>query len=244
MLLEFQIRIEIKKKLLVYNNLRNMKNKKWIGIILISLICLALIAIPFRHRIKNKLVSFYGIMKNRGRRVNNTTCTDCDKLFNDGINVHEIAYRHEGIREQQTDKGLIKLGKKNVLKEIESNDFYIVRDLTHSKPLLLPKAIDFLDKLSILYQQKCTEKNIDYACFEITSGSRSIESVKRLQEENGNAIEDSPHLRGKTFDISWRAFGGNKDQLKLFVSALSELKNQKKCFVKFERNGCFHITVI
>jgi hypothetical protein len=220
-----------------------MKNKKWIGIILISLICLALIAVPFRHRIKNKLVSLYGIMKNRGRRINNTTCPDCDKLFNDGINVHEIAYRHEGIREQQTDKGLIKLGKKNVLKEIESNNFYIVRNFSHSQPLLLPKAIDFLDKLSILYQQKCTEKNIDYVRFEITSGSRSIESVKRLQEENGNAIEDSPHLRGKTIDISWREFGENKGQLKLFISALSELKNQRKCFVKFERNGCFHITV-
>ena len=164
-------------------------------------------------------------------------------LFNDGINAHENAYKHESIKVQKTDEGLLKLAQKNVLKEIESNEFYIVRDLTHSQPLLLPKAINFIDQLSILYQQKCTEKNIDYVRYEITSGSRSIESVKRLQEGNGNAIENSPHLRGKTFDMSWRAFGGNKDQLKLFTSALSELKKQKKCFVKFERNGCLHITV-
>jgi hypothetical protein len=207
------------------------------------LVGLCLIAIPFRFIIKNKIVSLYGILKNRGRSINNTDCTDCDKLFNDGINAHKMAYRHEGIKEQQTDEGLIKLGKKNVLNEIESNEFFIVRNLTHSQPLLLPKAIDFLDKLSILYQQKCIEQHKSYLRFEITSVSRSIESVKKLGEVNENSIENSPHLRGKTFDMSWRAFGGNKDQLQLFTSALFELKNQKKCFVKFERNGCLHITV-
>jgi len=210
---------------------------------LIILTCLCLLAIPFRHPIKNKIVSLYGILKNRGRSINNTDCKDCDKLFNDGINAHKIAYRHEGIEEQQTDDGLIELGRKNVLKPIENNEFYIVRNLTHSKPLLLPKAIDFLDKLSMLYNKKCMENNVIYRQFEITSGSRSIESVKRLRETSSVAIENSPHLKGKTIDISWRAFGGNKDQLKLFISALSELKNQRKCFVKFERNGCFHITV-
>jgi hypothetical protein len=216
---------------------------KKLKIAIIILVGLCLIAIPFRFIIKNKIVSLYGILKNRGRSINNTDCTNCDILFNDGINAHEKAYKHEGIKEQQTDEGLIKLGKKNVLKNIENNEFYIVRNLTHSQPLLLPKAIDFLDKLSILYQQKCIAQNKNYLRFEITSVSRSIESIKRLQEENGNAIEDSPHLRGKTIDISWRAFGGNNDQLKLFVSTLSELKNQRKCYVKFEKKGCFHITV-
>jgi hypothetical protein len=164
-------------------------------------------------------------------------------MFNDGINAHEKAYKNEGIKEQKTDEGLIQLAKKNALKEIESNEFYIIQDLTHSQPLLLPKAIDFIDKLSILYQQKCKEKNIAYLPYEITSVSRSRESVERLGKENENSIENSPHLKGKTFDMSWSAFGENKDQLKLFTSALLELKNQKKCFVKFERNGCLHITV-
>jgi hypothetical protein len=201
------------------------------------------LAIQFGHPIKNKLISLFGIVKKKGRRINNADCTNCDILFNDGINAHEKAYKHEGIKEQQTDEGLIKLGKKNVLNEIESNEFYIVRNLTHSQPLLLPKAIDFLDKLSILYQQKCKAQNKSYLRFEITSVSRSIESVKKLGEVNENSIENSPHLKGKTIDISWRAFGGNNDQLKLFVSALSELKNQRKCFVKFEKKGCLHITV-
>jgi len=217
-----------------------MKKNK---IAIVILICFCLIAIPFKDQIKNNIISLYGKIINRSPRKNNTICKNCDILFNDGINAHKMAYKHEGIKAQETDKGLIKLSKKNVLKEIESNDFFIVRNLTHSQPLLIPKAIDFINQLSILYQQRCTEKNIDYVRYEITSVSRSRESVERLGKENENSIENSPHLWGKTFDMSWRAFGENKDQLKLFTSALYELKNQKKCFVKFERNGCLHITV-
>jgi hypothetical protein len=216
---------------------------KKLKIAIIILVGLCLIAIPFKDRIKNTIFFYYGKLMNRGRRINNTNCKDCDVLFKDGINAHEKAYKNEGIKPQKTDKGLIQLGKKNVLKEIESNELYIVQDFTHSQPLLLPKAIDFIDKLSILYQKKCTEKNIDYVPYEITSGTRSRESVKRLREESTVAIENSAHLKGKTFDMSWTKFDGEDEQLKLFTSALTELKNQKKCFVKFERNGCLHITV-
>jgi hypothetical protein len=200
-----------------------MKKSK---IAIVILVCLCLIAFKFRHPIKNNIIYWYGKMMNKGPRKNNTICKNCDVLFNDGINAHEKAYKYEGIKEQDTDEGLIQLGKKNVLKEIENNDFYVVQDFTHSQPLLLPKAIDFINELSILYQQKCTEKNLDYVRYEITSGTRSRESVKRLGKENENSIKNSPHLRGKTFDMSWGAFGGNEAQFKLFKSALSELKNQ------------------
>jgi hypothetical protein len=87
---------------------------------LIILICLSILAIRFQHPIKNKLISLFGIMKHKGRRINNADCTNCDILFNDGINAHEKAYKHEGIKEQQTAEGLIKLGKKNELKNIEN----------------------------------------------------------------------------------------------------------------------------
>jgi len=217
-----------------------MKKSK---IAIVILVCLCLLAFKYRHPIKNNIIYWYGKMMNRGPRKNNTICKNCDVLFNDGINAHEKAYKYEGIKEQDTDEGLFQLGKKNMLKEIESNDFYVVQDFTHSQALLLPKAIDFLNELSILYQQKCTEKNIDYVPFEITSGTRSKESVARLGKENENSIENSPHLKGKTFDMSWTKFDGEDAQLNLFTSALTEIKNQKKCFVKFERNGCLHITV-
>jgi uncharacterized protein YcbK (DUF882 family) len=179
-----------------------------------------------------------------GEKLGGTAkCQGCETLFNDGIKAHEKAYQNEGIAVQHTDAGLFKLEQKSILKNIESNDLYIVRDFNHSQPMLLPKAIMYLDKLSILYKQKCMANHTKYVRFDITSATRSIKSVKKLSKENPNAIMNSAHLKGKTFDISYGAFFGYKKQLKLFIEALSELKNQKKCFVKYERNGCLHITV-
>ena len=217
--------------------------KKIISIFFIFLLFLILLAIPFRHRIKNRIVFYYGKLKSKINGSGMATCQDCDTLFKDNIQVQEKAYRKEGIAEQETDEGLLKLEQKGILKNIESNDFYIVQNFHNSQPLLLPKAILFLDNLSNLYKQKCTDSNNNYVPFEITSATRSKNSIEDLKKENANAIKNSAHLRGKTFDISYGAFTENKIQLKLFVKTLSELKNQNKCFIKYERNGCLHITV-
>ncbi len=204
---------------------------------------LFLLALPFRHQLKTRFLFYYGAIKYRLGGHGPIACENCDVLFVDGIKAHEIAYQKEGIKTQENDKGLLKLKQKGVLKEIETNDDYIVRRLSHSQPILLPKAIRFLNSLSDLYQQKCLENQLSYFPFEITSGTRSIASVKRLSEDNENAIPNSPHLHGKTFDVSYGSFFGNKPQRKQFIAALSELRKQNKCFVKYERNGCLHITV-
>lgn len=58
-----------------------------------------------------------------------------------------------------------------------------------------------------------------------------------------NSIKNSAHLHGKTFDVSYAAFTSNSRQLGLFIETISLLRRQNKCYVKFERNGCLHITV-
>ena len=179
----------------------------------------------------------------RDQRKDNFSCNNCQNLFDDDVKTHQIAYTNEGIKPQKNDDGLNILSQKGVLKNIESNDSYLVRKLDHSKPLLMKKAVLFLDKLSMNYKQKCEMSHLYYIPFEITSATRTIQSVGKLSKSNNNAIENSAHLRGKTFDISYRAFSGYEKQLDLFISALNELKQQKKCYVKYERNGCLHITV-
>jgi uncharacterized protein YcbK (DUF882 family) len=195
----------------------------------------------FRHQIKRLYGQYFG----GGRKGTNIAaeCDGCSGLFTDGIAQHDKAYKSEGIDSQKSDEDLAQLQKNGVLQYIESNDKYIVRDMEHGSPLLLPDAVQFLDKLANLYQSKCTANELSYTPFEITSATRSIVSVEKLREENPNAIKNSPHLHGKTFDMSYRAFGSDKKQLKQYVAALSELRNQGECFVKFEKNGCLHITV-
>ena len=217
--------------------------KKYLLIFTISIFIIFLIALPFRHTIKNRIIFYYGIIKSRVNGTGKAKCKDCDTLFRDGIAVHQKAYQNEGIIEQESDERLLNLEKSGTLKKIASNEFYIVRNFKHSKPILLPKAVLFLNTLSGVYHQKCLNSKKNYVPFEITSATRSKKAIRELQLHNRNAIENSAHLRGKTFDVSYASFTENNAQLKLFISSLSELKNQNKCFIKYERNGCLHITV-
>lgn len=200
------------------------------------------ILFPYRYRIKNKAVAFFSDGK-----INNPSsapCESCNQLFTDGIAAHERAYKKEGIKSQKDSQGLRNLESVGVLKKITTNDYYIVRDMDHSDPLLLTKAVDLLNNIGRLYKSEIDKAGLKYVPFEITSATRTIESVKRLQKGNENAIKNSAHLKGKTFDIGYINFANYPQQRALFIQVLKSFKEEKKCFVKFEvSQKCFHLTV-
>lgn len=171
------------------------------------------------------------------------SCPDCHILFVDDVATHAQAYGEEGIAPQKDFKGLDRLMESGKLVKISSNKYYVVRNAQFSKPYILPIGECFIRELSKKYAKQCETEKIEYIPFTISSVTRSIESVESLSEDNGNAIKNSAHLKGKTFDVSWRAFSKNKSQTKAFISVLAELNKKYKCFVKFENNGCLHITV-
>lgn len=190
---------------------------------------------------KNNITSLFA-----NKKTNTVTgtgqCKNCSELFNDGVAVHEQAYVNEGIIPVDTDEEIVALFNEGVLVEIATNDYYKVNNLEHSQPYILPKAKKFIDNLADTYATYCALDSLTYIPFTITSVTRSKQSVNKLMRGNSNAIENSAHLKGKTFDMSYSAFNGNKKQLQQFVDALNTLHTQQKCFVKFERNGCLHIT--
>lgn len=196
---------------------------------------------PYRYRVKNKVVAFFSSGK-----INNPSsapCESCDQLFTDGIAAHEHAYKKEGIKSQKNSQGLRKLESKGVLKKITTNDYYIVRDMDHSDPLLLTKAVDLLNNFGSVYKNEVDKAGLTYVPFEITSATRTTESVKRLRKGNGNAKKNSVHLKGKTFDIGYINFADYPQQRALFIQVLKSFNEEKKCFVKFEvSQKCFHIT--
>jgi uncharacterized protein YcbK (DUF882 family) len=164
-------------------------------------------------------------------------------MFTDGVAEHKKAYQNEGIEAQQTNNDLYGLYKKNKLTKIESNNLFFVRNLTHSKPYILPKASNFIYKICKEYKDDCEKMNLEYIPVLITSVTRTIESVNKLRTTNGNAIKESAHLNGKTFDISYVHFGNNDKQMGILTNILKKYNTEKLCFVKYERNGCLHVTV-
>jgi len=214
-------------------------NKKLL-IFLAAILIILILLFLFRRPIMRQFHKFFG---NNNRQME-SSCPNCGQLFTDVVAVQNQAYMGSGIQPQENFDDLYTLEQKGKLKEVKSGDDYTIDNLSFSVPLLDPEAIQFLDVLSKRYREKCLQSKLNFAPFRISSLTRSIESLRKLKKNNGNAIESSGHLRGKTFDISYNTPKEELAQKKLFIKALSELRSEGRCYVKYEINQrCLHITV-
>lgn len=139
------------------------------------------------------------------------------------------------------------------LVEVKSNSWYKVDTLYHSKPYLVPEASLLLTYISRRFDQLQDEEGVKTKVRPIvTSLLRNKSQVGRLRRVNRNATENSCHLYGTTFDLSYCRFVTNDGEevmdngkyKQLLALALYELRFEGLCYVKYERRPpCFHITV-
>ena len=198
------------------------------------------------------LVAFFsscGKDKDNSGLVHIRTFSGFSRNFNDLHPKHLAAARKIGIdpvkdrKEAKKTRGLV---------EIESNKYYLVEELTHSIPFLVKKADKLLEKIGEDFQDSLVSKNAPRYKIIVTSVTRTEQDVKKLRRSNVNASENSAHLYGTTFDLSYYRFekirrrGPNltNTQLKsVLAEVLKALQKQKECYIKYEVNQhCFHIT--
>lgn len=138
------------------------------------------------------------------------------------------------------------------LRKIASCDAYMLDNLTHSLPYLVPEAEDLLRTIGYNFIDSLASRGGSGYKIKVTSVLRTPSTVKRLKRVNKNATDSSTHQFGTTFDISWAKFAcsdtskviNDGDLKNLLAEVLLDLKKQKRCMVKFERKSpCFHITV-
>ena len=234
---------EFRKLSSLISSIKIMRFNRYFIIIILTGLVVLFITYPFLYRIKRVIqgtIEYYSSVN----RSNNGVCPNCEVIFVDNVKKQEEAYKKEGIKPQKNIRGLKKLLRSGKLKTVKTNEFYIINDLDHSSTYLMPKAVVFIRDLFKIYNNKCNKKTIPFVPFTISSITRTKTDVLKLMHVNKNAIPNSSHLKGKTFDVNYLAFKQNKNQTKCFIAALSELRKKNRCFVKFERNGCLHITVI
>ena len=118
-------------------------------------------------------------------------------------------------------------------------------------PYLVPKAAKLLGDIGKAFRDTVKARGGKEYRIKVTSLMRSSYSVSRLKRRNRAATENSCHLYGTTFDISWTNFDCRDSS---YVVSLEDLKNilaevvydkreQGRCYAIFERKrGCFHIT--
>lgn len=173
------------------------------------------------------------------------------------INDVQIAYaKRHGISPQATRRDLERQASERMV-YVGSNPYYHVEELKRSVPYLVPRAALLLQKIGRNFMDSLFLKHIPPAHFIVTSVTRSIEDVAKLQNYNRNASANSCHFYGTTFDISYNRYQpisrpdgttvrlARSDSLKWVLSeVLNDLRKQGACNVKYEvHQSCFHITV-
>jgi len=81
--------------------------------------------------------------------------------------------------------------------------------------------------------------------------TRTSENVRGLGRYNSNASENSPHLNGNAFDISYAQFSFIKLNVtecdkwymkEALAEVIWQVRKENQCWATYERNqGCFHI---
>lgn len=105
-------------------------------------------------------------------------------------------------------------------------------------PYLTPAAADLLEEVRKRFQAA----EAIPTQLRLTSCMRTIQSVKGLKRWNPNSVENSCHLYGTTFDLSYSRMTAKEKQM--LAQVLYELQQGGYCYVKYERKQpCFHVTV-
>ncbi|MGB8491271.1 MAG: DUF5715 family protein [Bacteroidales bacterium] len=137
------------------------------------------------------------------------------------------------------------------LVRIKGRRRYKIENMAYSYPFLTRDSKKLLDEIGRRFSKKVKSDGLMGSRFIITSMTRTSDNLTSLGRTNMNASDNSPHLNGNAFDISYARFSFRK----LFVTecdkwymkeALAEviwqLNKEKKCWATFERNqGCFHV---
>ena len=178
-----------------------------------------------------------------------------DTCFPDSNHVQLLAARHWGVtpvlnREEAEHR-------KSELVYMGCSPYYHVDPLHQSIPYLVPRAAILLQDIGRAFYDSLHIKGIPLQQFIVTSVLRTKTDVMHLRQFNGNATENSCHLFGTTFDISYTRYSPlsvpgedtrravRDDTLKYILSeVLRDARLQERCYVKYEKKQkCFHITV-
>jgi len=203
---------------------------------------LCFIIIPKPHRAA--LISFFS-----------KECRNYQQVFsrklNDRIPEYTIYASLTGIEKCEDANDIGNRILSGQLCRVKNGRSYKVEIMAYSYPYLTPDSKKLLNEIAGRFRKKVRKDGLMGSRFTITSMTRTSENIKDLGKTNINSSENSPHINGNAFDISYSRFLFRK----LYVTecdkwymkeALAEiiwqLKEEKKCWATYEKNqGCYHV---
>ncbi len=171
-------------------------------------------------------------------------------LFNDSNALQLNAAQANGINPITDIKSAFHL--KRPILHITTCDVYYVDSMRYAMPYLVPKAAQLLHDIGKAFQDTIKARGGKAYRIRVNSLLRTEHTVSKLRKRNAAATEQSCHLYGTTFDISWTKFDCMDESYKISLESLKNIlaeiiynyREAGKCYAIYERKqGCFHITV-
>ena len=177
-------------------------------------------------------------------------------LFNDQNGVQLKSAAKLGIKQPLKNREAVNKVKDGLVR-VRDNSYYTIANLTHSIPYLTDGAAELLDMIGKNFLDSLHSKGLNPNRIIVTSVLRTQEDIKKLQKSgNPNAVSNSAHCYATTFDITYAYYNKTwfknfrfcesidvETSKKVLGEVLRDLRNQKKCYVKYEvKQRCFHIT--
>jgi hypothetical protein len=176
---------------------------------------------------------------------------DYSRRLNDRILDYGAEAKRRGIVPCANDGDLNDRISHGELVRVRTGNLYIIEKMTYSIPYVTRDTRKLLDEIAQRLRDKASAKGLKGTRFIVTSMTRKTENVKMLRRLNGNSSENSPHLYGNAFDISYKRITARKLVLtncdkKFLKDALAEviweLKQEKRCWATYERmQSCYHV---
>ncbi len=221
-----------------------------LSVMLVALLVVICYAIPLGHDDTRKPGSQVQRVKVRGGSAG----LNALYRFKDVNDTQIVAAQQFGIVPLSTRAGVDSIASQLI--KIESSRAFRVDSLTHSVPYLTPSASDLLNTIATRFQAKLQAQGLAQYQFIVTSMLRTSDDVRRLRRVNRNAVRNSCHMYGTTFDIAYNCFekidsvpdfegadATHRVLLNTLGETLKELRDDGRCYVKFERGQpCYHIT--
>ena len=173
------------------------------------------------------------------------------RKLNDRIPDYSAQARLTGIRACSDEKDLAKRVMTGQLVRVRKGMNYRLENMEHSHPYLTRDSRRLLNEIGRRYGKKIGKDGLKGSKFIITSMTRTSDNIKGLGKTNSNASENSPHLNGNAFDISYARFDIRKYNVtecdkwymkEALAEVIYELRKEKKGWATYEKQqGCFHI---
>lgn len=182
-------------------------------------------------------------------------CRNDQQVFSRRLNDRIVDYSAQaqltGIVKCNNEGDIAERVSANKLFRVRSSRYFEVEDLTYSYPYLTRDSRKLLNEIGKRFGEKIGREGFKGSKFYVTSMTRTSEKLKGLGKTNGNVSDNSPHLNGNAFDISYARFSFFKFQVtecdkwymkEALAEVIYELRKEKKCWATYEKQqGCFHV---